>query len=381
MSSPVALKAMRNSVIHNDILFIVRLEEIEGALKLVALVDKQEVPGVLMTPDWSRLFPLWISVMIGKLPQIDLPLLHPDFPSMSWAPWEETVSWPRTYLQTASSSEVDCLVAEIMQSIHRREVKDSVAAIVAANGAQGLIDLINGDRAPTATGKATMSQTLFMAGVQERVAMRQKLEPSWRGDTTEDFYPIGSQVTPHSHTQLVRYFTRLNPDPPLRLGGAAGIPLPPPGGGAPGSVPVEHVPRPEGPSRRDDLAYSIAAVMTMDEVVRQVRDVMAEVPQEFLSKAVQYLNQLLAPYSSVSRIVGQIAKFREPDQVAKFLDSCVWGTGLEQAQVKASLYACCLLVAACCLLPAACWLPEMGVHPRPYPVYVHQTLKAARWPC
>ena len=51
ISSPVALEAMRNSVTHNDILFIVRLEEIEGALKLVALVDKQEEPGVLMTPD------------------------------------------------------------------------------------------------------------------------------------------------------------------------------------------------------------------------------------------------------------------------------------------------------------------------------------------
>ena len=171
MQSPVALEAMRNSVTHNDILFIVRLEEVEGALKLVVLLDEQEVPGVLLTPDWSRSFPLFLSVMTGKLPQIDLPLLRRDFPSLSWAPWEETVSWLRTFLQSTTSSEVECLVAEIMQSTHRREVKDAVAAMVAANGAQGLIGLINGDRAPTAAGKITMSQTLLMAGFQERVAI------------------------------------------------------------------------------------------------------------------------------------------------------------------------------------------------------------------
>ena len=105
-----------------------------GALRLVVLLDKQEVPGVRITPDWSRSFPHFLSVMIGKLPQSDLPLLRRDFPSLAWAPWEETVSWLRTFLQSATNSEVDCLVAGTLQSIHRREVKDAVAAIVAANG-------------------------------------------------------------------------------------------------------------------------------------------------------------------------------------------------------------------------------------------------------
>ena len=198
---------------------------------------------------------------------------------------------------------------------------------------------MNGDRAPTVANKITMSQLLFMAGVQERVAIRQNLEPSWKGESTEELYPVGSKVTPHTFTQLSRHFAKLRPDLPLRLRGAAGIPLPPPGGGAPGAAPVDPATRAEGPSRRDDLAYATAAAMTTDDVVRQVRDVMADVPQEYLSKAVQYLNKVLNPYSSVSRIAGQIAKFREPDQVAKFLDSFVWGTGLEQAEVKASLYA------------------------------------------
>ena len=92
---------MRGAVAHHDVLFVIRLEQVEVTLKLVVLLDKQEVPGVPMTPEWMRSFPLYLLVLVERLPQINLPLVRLHFPSLAWGPWGATVSWLGTFLQSA----------------------------------------------------------------------------------------------------------------------------------------------------------------------------------------------------------------------------------------------------------------------------------------
>mmetsp|Transcript_74370 Transcript_74370/g.131355 ORF Transcript_74370/g.131355 Transcript_74370/m.131355 type:complete len:137 (-) Transcript_74370:973-1383(-) len=52
MASPVALEALKSSVTPEDVLFAACSEESGAFLKLVVLVGKQEVPGVLLTQEW-----------------------------------------------------------------------------------------------------------------------------------------------------------------------------------------------------------------------------------------------------------------------------------------------------------------------------------------
>ena len=75
MTSPLALDAIRSIVVPADVFIIGRIECEAEVLKFT-LLDKQEVPGILLDAAWTNSFAPGVSVLLERIPEMDLPLLR-----------------------------------------------------------------------------------------------------------------------------------------------------------------------------------------------------------------------------------------------------------------------------------------------------------------
>ena len=109
---------MSTVLVHpEDVLFITRLEDHTGILKVTIVKDKIEIPGVELTDSFVRSFCLWLSVVSGKLPQIDLVLLRRDHGSLLWMSWPEVTASIQERIANCSKDEYHLFVAESSQEL------------------------------------------------------------------------------------------------------------------------------------------------------------------------------------------------------------------------------------------------------------------------
>ena len=175
MTSTVALDAICSTIAPADVYIINRTECDGGLLKLIAMLDKQEVPGILLDDPWTSSFALAMSVLLGRIPEIDLPLLVHDHPGLSWVPWVDVTDCIRGFLQTASGEDVFIFIAECLGAIAHPPVKAEVGKPIGLYGSEGFLSLLNQERAATASSKVVVHRLASMFAVAHRVALRAPL--------------------------------------------------------------------------------------------------------------------------------------------------------------------------------------------------------------
>ena len=127
-----------------------------------------------------------MSVLLGRIPEIDLPLLVRDQPGLSWLGWVDVTDYIRGFLQTASSEDVSIFIAECLGAIAHSAVKAEVSKVVAQYGSEGFLSLLNQEQTAVAASKVVTSKLALMFVVAHRVALRAGKAPSWVPVFTDD---------------------------------------------------------------------------------------------------------------------------------------------------------------------------------------------------
>ena len=140
----MSMEELRQNLRVEDLLHINRVEDGESGLLLVVLHEKQEISGVKID-NYVNSFPLMYSVLQGRMsPNTDLPLLIAKYPQYSWLTFGEVLQQVAQMLSTATKSDIQRMVAEILSLVVAKDVADSLRKKLGSKP-EMIVDLLNGD--------------------------------------------------------------------------------------------------------------------------------------------------------------------------------------------------------------------------------------------
>ena len=339
----MAMSHLQSRAQPSEALFATRIEDQQGVLKaVIIMVNKQEIPVVPLTAEWSQSFALLWSVLVGKLQAIDVGYLRRDLTTWYWAPTPEVVEYLKQHLGSLPADQLPILHANVIAHIPIREVWEAVRALKAADP-RSFIDLVNRDSAPLSKGKIVVSGFWFKMAVASWAAKHQKKALSWSLAVTDTWAPLGGisdkvlegalrDHCPNVSGAIPRDISSPPSDGSNRSEQASHSSSAPTGSRAPGGTDGRV---PAGPS----LPAEDAANITMPQLLLKATERTRDLPPESIKTAVGQLNTLQAPYPSMHRLGQQLLKLSEGLSLSACLTSYAWPTGGDLPRIKCALVA------------------------------------------
>lgn len=113
-----------------DMHYVLRLEDQEGALLMVVISDRVEHSGIPCDDNHVKSFALWYSTITGTLPGIDIALLKRAHPQYYWAPWTEVIREMQNFMASADADSILLMSADIINFVPRRELHKPLRSLV-----------------------------------------------------------------------------------------------------------------------------------------------------------------------------------------------------------------------------------------------------------
>ena len=337
-----AVMSMSQAALHlqpEQVVYIPRIEDRDGVLKLTAIKqDKTEVSGVPLTSAWARSFPLLWSVILGKLPAVDIAFLNRDLPTWYWGTWLEAVAYLRDNLPSVSGATRSILHAEVISGIPVPEVADAVRTLLTTDP-NHFSDMVNGDVTPLSKGKVVLSLFWFRVSVYKWVAKQHKKKLSWEPKATEQSGPaggVGEKVLERAIRDAWPNSSGLLPrDIPASLSSASGQSS---AGPSTAGASEDLAAKPSGElSAGIALPSETASKLTMPQILLKVAEASSDVPSEYVKKAVEHLNTLLSPYPATHKLGQQLLRVGDGPSLSTCLTSFSWPSGNDQVRIKCAL--------------------------------------------
>ena len=333
--STMSMEELRQNLRVEDVLHINRVEDGESGLLLVVLHEKQEISGVKID-NYVNSFPLMYSVLQGRMsPNTDLPLLIAKYPQYSWLTFGEVLQQVAQMLSTATKSDIQRMVAEILSLVVAKDVADSVRKKLGPKP-EMIVDLLNGDVAAVDKGRVMIGCLWFHMAVARWVAKRNGKDLSWQLAVQPDkLVPVGTFVSePKLQASLAGCWPK--PDAPIPSVAAIMNPDLP-------KRPEEDVSGsnssggPAGPEM--GLPTAEAELLTMAEVLKKVIAAVEDVPKDKMPMATGHLETLLSSFKSTQGLTIIMKRITDAAQLSSCLSSFAWPIGAENVRVRAVLLA------------------------------------------
>ena len=198
-----------------DVSFVTRVADDSGVLKRVIFKGKLEISAVVCTLDHVQSFGMWYSLLVGKLPALDVALLARDLPQYLWLPWGRVLEVMRLRLDNISVDDLNLVNVEILGFIPHLHTAEEVRKLLLEDPFH-LLDILNDDRVPLSGGKVVLGSLWVYYGVYRWVSVQQGKQPLWNGTVNKD--SCLPEPSPFTAKALERNFgdASLRPAIPLR---------------------------------------------------------------------------------------------------------------------------------------------------------------------